>query len=138
MQDLPAGPPQSHRATGAKQIQTIGENMSSNHVAILPVKEILKPFTGRQMLEKAIEELRLATRATDLMQVVILTPEQLQLINKRAAAADYFIQKVQRMVVGLEAYDSRNERNKLTLLINELHDFAIEAKEPGDDDGTPS
>lgn len=108
--------------------------MSNNDVAIVPVKEVLTPFTGRQMLETAINNLKAAHGLTELSQVLLITPDQLRTMNRRAAAADYFITKVQRLVSAVHEADKEGRSGESMNLFYELRDFALEAKEKGDDD----
>jgi len=98
---------------------------------VMPKKEALTPFTGRQLLEEKIQELQKKT-GMNMDLLIIMSMESLQRMNTRSSGCEYFVTKVREMVgTLLEEWHENNQEGIATAVLN-LRDFVTEGKEAGD------
>lgn len=97
---------------------------------IAPVKELLTPFTGRQRLEDLIHDLE-GKLGHKVMQVIILSSEQMQAINTRSMGCEYYVQKTRELVGELISVWHDNDKDGTGKAVLALRDFVTEGKEAG-------
>ena len=108
-----------------------------SEVIIVPTAEITHPIKGHKRLCNLLMELEKKEGST-IPQVIIMSIDQLNKINRQMQAADYYMQNAKKYTLDLETAWSGTNKNELSKALFILKDFVCEAKEPGDEDVSPS
>lgn len=106
----------------------------SNDVIIVPTAEVLEHFKGRQLLERLIKDLE-AKVGKPVPQLIIMSIDQLNIINQQMRAADYYMQKCQALLGPLDQAWKNNDKMGIAKAFSRLEAFINRVEEEGDSDG---